>query len=198
MLKFKSKKIITLFVFSISIIAIVFLTSSCLDENGDITYKIRVDAQNFLLEDTIDYSNIEDLQKQPLRVIKKAVEGEWQIIVYGGGTGGHSYYKNTFANITKDSIIITDGDSKKYPALELPSSTSYRWEIRVIGSKYPISKYVMIFDEECKTNTPPYHGWQFDFIQNDTLCGGIYREDGGTGPYSYFIFVKIKDAEVTK
>jgi len=60
------KKITNPFVFSISIIAVVFF-AGCMDSDGNLTYKIRVDAKDFLVEEP------------PLKTL---VGTEWKLVAF--------------------------------------------------------------------------------------------------------------------
>ena len=134
-----------------------------------------------------DYSK---LYEQPLEVIQCCVIGEWQIIRYGGGAVGMLTLSNTFAKITKDSVIITTDEFEGdviYGAI--PPPTTYRWEKKEVSSLVG-STYVMILDE------PTLHfgqlEWIFDRIQNDTLRGDWLNSFYG------FWFLRIKNDEVTE
>jgi hypothetical protein len=59
---------------------------------------------------------------QPLCVIKKAVEGKWRVMYYGYGL-----FMNTFVNITKDSVIITQNEDLDRPFPYL-GRFSYTWK----------------------------------------------------------------------
>jgi len=173
--------------------------ASC-ESDGVINYALKADATDFL-EDKIDYSNI-DLRKQPLRVIRQAVEGEWRIVRYGWGQPRP--FQNAFVTITSDSVIIKKDEAEpKNNVYLLPSSFSYRWEIRNVGGE---RRYLMMHnDVEYCPWFRPYTIWGFQFIQNDTTPGYAVPSMRGNlysnlptgeigGPVGgYFIFWKIKE-----
>ena len=118
---------------AVLVVFLFFITPliSCIDSEGNLSYNIKVNAQDFIIEDTTDYSNIEKLWEQPLRVIQKAVYGEWQVLEWKLATAhwpNTKTYSNTFAKITRDSIIVTLGESEYLPSLFPPFS--YKWEPR--------------------------------------------------------------------
>jgi hypothetical protein len=58
----------------------------------------------------IDFSNIEDLYKQPLPVIQKCIQGKWKVDVeYVRGTRSIIHHENTFIEFTEDKYIFDNG-----------------------------------------------------------------------------------------
>jgi len=127
----------------------------------------------------IDFSNIDDLHAQPLPVIQKCVEGEWNFFLYyTWGVMGVFDSSNTFANITKDSIVVTGGDDFM-PKL----SFSYSWKKKETLSDY--TTYVMW------NNAQNSGELFFDNIRNDTLCAFSYKANPG-GYCDTYYFYRIK------
>ena len=160
----------------VMVVILFFITPliSCIDSEGNIYYSIKVNASEF--EDNIDYNNIYNLWEQPLRVMKKTVEGEWKIGTFSSPSGNGAF-KNTFVTITEDRVIITKDETE--PNIHIiPDSFSYRWETRkewhyrYIYSKDSIqlvdsvlrSLYVMVSDDKTIE-------WNFLDIENSRLRG---------------------------
>jgi len=146
----------------VMVVFLFFITPliSCIDSEGNISYNIKVNASEFI--DTVDYSNI-DLWtvKQPLSVIQRAVYGNWRVLEWFGHGGTIRSYSNTFAKITRDSIIVTLGESEQMPNL-FPLS-SYEWEPED-------GTYVMVRWEWDEFWGEYFrHGWKFRRISEDTL-----------------------------
>ena len=151
-----------------SSIALMFIISlcSCLNEEGDLSYRIKVSASDHI--ESLDYSNIPDLDKQPLRVIRKSVEGEWRIINWFVPTN-----ENLFVTITSDSVIYRYCES--VPKHLRDYDYRYIWEIQAVDTEDEppynyIYRYVMRRHPEY--DLPPSKlSVYFTQIQNDTLHG---------------------------
>jgi len=153
------------------VVILFFITPliSCIDSEGNTYYSIKVSASDFI-EDKTDYSNIQKLYEQPLRVIQKAVEGEWQILegrIHGTRKDEVATYTNTFAKITKDSVIITRGEAFGTELNFLPSSFSYKWRIKTYGNGS--SYYLMVPDGDEPEEPNNWGGYTFVSIKNDIL-----------------------------
>ena len=156
----------------VMVVILFFITPliSCIDSEGNTYYSIKVSASDFI-EDNIDYNNIYNLWEQPLRVIKKTVEGEWKIETFSSPSGS-GVFKNTFVKITEDSVIITKAETD--PVHIIPDSFSYRWEIREMWHYSTLSGqvldsvlrsiYVMVSDDKTIE-------WNFLDIENSRLRG---------------------------
>ena len=150
---------------AVMVVFLFFVTPliSCIDSEGNVYYSVKVSASEF--EDKTDYSNIENLYKQPLHIIKKAVEGKWQLLEVFQHTILYDTiirFEDTFIEITKDSVIATRGevDATKYgPGY----SYSYKWHLRTAEKGYSYYGMVPVGHEHY------YVGDIFSSIKNDTL-----------------------------
>ena len=148
-----------------SSIALMFIISlcSCLNEEGDLSYRIKVSASDHT--ESLDYSNIPNLNEQPLRVIRKAGEGEWKIISWR-----NTAYQNSFVTFTQDSVIFRYCES--VPAQQRYGDYRCSWEIRAVDwSDEPPFDY--IYRYSMKNPNFPYdrEDLYLTRIQNDTLYG---------------------------
>jgi len=162
--------------------------TACETENG-ITYALKTDASEFT--EQIDYSNIPNLNEQPLRVIRKAVEGEWKIIYLLGA------YQNSFVTFTQDSVIFRFCES--VPELLRHSNYRYSWEIQAVDDEDEppfddIYGYVMRRHFTDPETSPSRLALYFKKIQNDTLYGTI-GPFFTTGPTRGISFVKTKEGK---
>jgi hypothetical protein len=132
----------------------------------------------------IDFSNIEDLYKQPLSVIQKCIQGKWKVDVeYVKGTKSIIYHENTFIEFTEDKYIFDDG-------LKV-DTINYFWE-KEYDQIADFTTYVMR-----DKNTNNFMGY-FGSIKNDTLDynrfdfpsypGAVFFVDPDYG----YILVKVK------
>ena len=107
----------------------------------------------------IDFSNIENMDEQPLPVIKKCVEGKWEWCDSYGGSIVLRRYENTFVEIHEDHVMINyeDGSQLSFDVTwKRGEKTHYLW------------------DKERNQSV-----WFFLSIRNDTLSCSSYS--------SYFI-----------
>ena len=147
----------------------------CIDENDD-EDDYDTDMSN------IDFSNIEKLYEQPLPVIKKCVQGKWQ--VYSHYTDGIIYNitnpENSFIEFKNDYYIAYNEDDSQ-------GITYFTWGKHVIedwrSPLYGYKTYMM-----CDKNQEDGIASKLYFksIHNDTLSFGTYR-----APIGYRV-VKVK------
>jgi hypothetical protein len=103
----------------------------------------------------IDFSNIEDLYKQPLPVIQKCIRGKWKVDVeYIRGTGSIIHHENTFIEFTEDKYIFDDGLKVE--------TVNYFWK-KEYDQKTDFGTYVIR-----NKSTNNFLGY-FVSIKNDTL-----------------------------
>jgi hypothetical protein len=112
-----------------------------LSEKAETTAEIQ-----FNIVGAIDFSNIENLWKQPLPIIQRAVQGKWQLIgryIFGGFV---PYDYELFVEITKNQFIVTDADGEVVNVNTYcnylytwyyPNTFYYRWEkYHLFGDAY--------------------------------------------------------------
>jgi len=144
--------------------------ASC-ESDGVINYALKADATEFL-EDKIDYSNI-DLRKQPLRVIRQAVEGEWRVLIWRNNKLAAN--ENSFITFTPDSVIFRYCETVPIKH-HIRKNYHYRWEIQYTYCDYdvddkwaiPYKDYVM---RDVSATFPELNALYFYEIQNDTMYG---------------------------
>jgi len=187
---------------AVLVVFLFFITPlmSCIDSEGNIYYGVKVSAQDFITPDTLVWDIYNDdgdvffaLRDKPLHIIKKAVEGKWKVHKYNTDKG-IATYTNTFANITKDSVIITKGEVVNGTDV-LPSSFSYRWEIKTIWlsdpfdptKKIPHSYYVIVSEDDETVKWSFFRMIKYKHgtivLENyntwDLIMFQFYKEDGG-------------------
>ena len=103
------KKIIQLF---ISLLLLVIMSISCdssmKEENLQIEYSKEQNAKEHIDMSNIDFNNIENLFAQPLPVIQKCLEGQWNLLYSYGGLMGETITDTlgNYIQITKERIIM--------------------------------------------------------------------------------------------
>ena len=146
--------------------------------------------------DSIDFSNIEDLHAQPLRIIQKCIQGKWRVLeVSRWGFLGLLHPTNTVVNIDtqNNNVVITENEDEHYMIINglLNSLFSYSWITKEvyqcgIGTRPPYyTTYVM------QNNDQEIEGWYFDKIINDTLHVVVdYHPD--KSDCEAYLFLRIK------
>jgi len=167
------------------ILFFVVLLISCIDSEGNLSYNIKVSASEF--EDKTDYSNIPRLYEQPLHIIKKAIEGDWQMVMT---PYGYKHYDSLFAKITKDSVIFWGSDTVIVPwdtSRVHHSSFQYKWRLNVY--KHSHDDYNMM------PQPPPQPGyvyphWTAMSITNDTLWMRYFGFSSGVQYFNNFYLIR--------
>jgi len=143
------------------VVAILFIATGC-------------DKQETPSNINIDFSNIEDLHKQPLQVIQECLHGKWKVIeINRWGFFGLLHPANTIVNIDtqNNKVVITENEDEHYMIMNglLNHSFLYSWKKKEvyqygIGTRPPCyTTYVM------QNTDQKIEGWYFDKIKNDTL-----------------------------
>jgi len=115
----------------------------------------------------IDFSNIENLYKQPLPVIQKCVQGKWKWYVSIGGYSGVDYSDNIFVDIKSNYYVIEYENGQQ-------RTIFYEWKRREISfpySEHPLykgEKTYLMWDKNANEETLS-NGLFFGSIKNDTL-----------------------------
>ena len=125
-------------------------------------------CENDINMSKIDFSNIENLDKQPLPVIQKCVEGKWKWYVQYGGVVGISSSESTFVDIQKNRVIIDYDDGSQH-------TFNFTWKMYTfVNMRTKYTRWV-IWDNESNQGI-----WYFNTIKNDTLSVGSVPPRGST------------------
>jgi hypothetical protein len=126
----------------------------------------------------IDFSNIEDLYKQPLPVIQKAVQGKWKWITYINGVAGWITMDMGVVEITKDKIISYDNIQKIY------------WKKQEVDVKLD-GESMQIYVVWNKEGDFPI--CFFEYVKNDTMEVRGFGHTSIFSAMSQNIFIKIEN-----
>ncbi|MDR3340150.1 MAG: hypothetical protein LBT25_08710 [Candidatus Symbiothrix sp.] len=108
----------------------------------------------------IDFSNIEELYKQPLPVIQKCVQGKWKVYSQCGGVVGCVYPENSFREYSDNQMIWNNEQGNIY-------TRTYSWKKKLVEvSDKKVITYIRWFDGVDETAQA---GEYFLSIKNDTL-----------------------------
>jgi hypothetical protein len=121
----------------------------------------------------IDFSNIDDLYKQPLSVIQKCIEGKWKVVYYDGGIAYHvEYFDDRHVEFTAKYQYI----SNLWRPSGIIDTIPYTW----IKGDYFYNGFYL--------NCDGYGAYGMDRIKNDTLVFFDYASDA-----FYYHCVKINN-----
>lgn len=145
-------------------------------------------------ENSVDFSNIEDLHAQPLSIIQKCVRGRWKVVkVNRWGWLGLLHPTNTIVDIN-NNVVISENEAEHDMIMHglLNTSFSYSWKEKEvyqfgIGIRPPYyTTYVM------QNNDQEIEGWYFDKIRNDSLDVFVDYQSNKSDCEAY-LFLRIKN-----
>jgi hypothetical protein len=108
-------------------------------------------------KEAIDLSNIEDLYSQPLSVIQKCIQGEWNWYASYGGFVGINYPQDTYVKFTADSYTVSSPEDTYTIPFTWKKVPTYTYEHD--GEE----TYVMWNEEQDEGM------WFFGLLKNDSL-----------------------------
>jgi len=150
----------------------------------------------------MDFSNIENLHKQPLSVIQECVHGKWRVLIVSRwGYIGSFAPINTIVNIDieNNNVVIKENDGEHIKIMHgcLSEASLFNWKKKEvyspgIGTRPPCyATYVMQFNIQSENPAFENIGWYFDSIKNDTLSVVVDYTPANFWYYENYLFLRV-------